>query len=204
MKKSDLMFRASRTMSLHRIVLTILLIVAGINLVRSQEMESPISTQLPLFMKILSFDRNLNSHVKGEIVLGVVYQKGFKTSLKAKEELFSVMNESAPRRVDGIPVRCIPIDLDGDSSLVDVISANKVNILYITPLRGIKMESVSEIARTGQLPTMTGVPAYVESGIAVGIGVKGEKPVIIINLSTAKAEGIDFDSQLLRLARVIR
>jgi hypothetical protein len=47
------------------------------------------------------------------------------------------------------------------------------------------------------------VPDYVGAGCAVGIGTEGEKPLIIINLPAAKAEGADFSSQLLQLAKVI-
>jgi hypothetical protein len=40
-------------------------------------------------------------------------------------------------------------------------------------------------------------------GISIGFEVKGQSPEIVINLQSAKAEGMDFSSRLLQLARVI-
>lgn len=51
--------------------------------------------------------------------------------------------------------------------------------------------------------TFTGVPKYVEQGIAVGIGIQDRKPKIHINLSASKAEGAEFSSQLLKLAEIV-
>ena len=42
-----------------------------------------------------------------------------------------------------------------------------------------------------------------ENGLAVGVGLRGKKPEILINLEAARAEGADFNAQLLRLARIV-
>ena len=83
------------------------------------------------------------------------------------------------------------------------ISRNKVNILYIAPLRTLELNRITRLSRARKLMTLTGVPHYVKSGLAVGIGVRGKNPRIIINLPAARAEGSNFSSQLLRLAKVI-
>jgi hypothetical protein len=51
--------------------------------------------------------------------------------------------------------------------------------------------------------TLTGVAEYVRAGIAVGIGVRDDRPEILVNLAAARAAGADFSAQLLLLARVI-
>jgi hypothetical protein len=51
--------------------------------------------------------------------------------------------------------------------------------------------------------TFSGVPEYVEEGISVGIDVKNNKPLIVINIKSAKLEGIDFNSQLLKIAKIL-
>ena len=47
------------------------------------------------------------------------------------------------------------------------------------------------------------MPEYVEEGIAVGIGLRNMRPLILINLEAARAEGAAFSSQLLSLARIV-
>jgi len=40
--------------------------------------------------------------------------------------------------------------------------------------------------------------------VAVGIGVRQDKPQILINLASARSEGSEFDASLLRIATVLR
>ncbi len=168
----------------------------------SQTMEVPVKLQLALLFKILTFDRNFKERVGDEVVIAVGYQEKHRRSLDAKDELLRVVKESSLKRIEDIPFRLVSIDMD-DTNLAGAISRNKVDILYITPLRAAKIETITDVSRAKEIMTVTGVPDYVEAGCAVGIGTEGEKPLIIINLPAAKAEGTDFSSQLLKLAKVV-
>ena len=169
---------------------------------QAQETAVPVEVQFPLFLKILTFDRNLKARVGDEIVIGIVHQSRFRTSLNVKDDFVDVMNRSPIKKVKDIPVRQVPIDID-KSNLGKAISKNKVDILYITPVRALGMEKIAGVSRARKVITLTGIPDYIKSGLAVGIGVKGGKPWIIINLPAAKAEGANFSSRLLILAKVI-
>jgi hypothetical protein len=161
-----------------------------------------VNLQYSLFLKILTFDRNLKARAGEEIVIGIVYQKNFRESLNIKEEITKVINESLTQKIEDIPIRQVPINLN-NTDLDSAVSQMKIDILYLTPLRAVKIEDITKVSRTKQLTTLTGVPDYVESGLAVGIGTKGDKPLIIINLPASKKEGADFSSQLLRLAKIV-
>lgn len=169
----------------------------------AQYIEVPVEVQYPLLLKILTFDRNLKSRVGAELVLGVVYQGKYKASEQAKNLFIRQLQQSAINRVEGIPIRPTTIDLD-QSDLGAFITAEKVDLLYILPLRAYDLAQISQTSSSYKVLTLTGVPAYVEAGMAVGIGVKGDRPQIIINLSAAKKAGADFSSQILKLAKVIQ
>lgn len=169
----------------------------------SQEMAVPVKVQFPLFLKILVFDRNLKERVGNEIVVGIVYQRKFKRSLKTRDEFVDVMKKSPIKKVEDIPIRQVSIDVD-EVDLDSAVSKNKVDILYIAPVRALEMEKITNLSRDKKILTLTGVPDYVDSGLTVGIGTKGRKPRIIINLPAAKAEGVDFSSGLLNLAKVVK
>ena len=171
---------------------------------QAQEIEVPVKLQIPLFLKILTFDRNLKARVGDEIVIGIVYQKKFRTSLNVKDEFANTMEELAVKSLKDIPIRSVSIDIDDQPDLARAISRDPIDILYITPLRAMEIRTIAAISRAKQVITLTGVPDYVESGIAVGLGIKDNKPQIIINLQAAKAEGADFNSQLLSLSKVIK
>ena len=167
-----------------------------------QEMEVPVNVQYPIFLKILSFDRALSERVDGAIVLGIVFQGKNRESLNAKNKFVNSIKNSSIKNINKIPIRHVEIDIE-KVDLNKSVTENKVNILYMTPLRAVNAESVYSFSRTKKIVTLTGVPKYVESGFAVGLELKKGKPSILINLLAAKAEGIDFSSRLLKLARVL-
>ena len=168
---------------------------------RGQEMPVPVETQVALFAKILTFDRNLKAGPDNEIVIGVVFQKRYRRSLNTKDEFMRAI--SSIEEVGDFRFRCVPIDIGDRVDLADTISAGGIDVLYIAPLRAMEIDTITSVSRAQRVTTLTGVPDYVESGLAVGIGIKGEKPRIIINWPAAKAEGASFRSQLLKLASVI-
>ncbi|RMF55088.1 MAG: YfiR family protein [Calditrichaeota bacterium] len=169
----------------------------------AQEMEVPVSVQYPLFLKILTFDRNLIERTESYLTIGVVYQGKFNLSRKVKEQWVKEMHHSPIKKIQNLEIHQIEIDLD-ERSLSKTLQNEKINVLYITPLRGISLQSIVDVADSLDICTLSGVPRYVEAGVAVGIGLKIQKPLILINLKASKAQGMDLSSQLLKLARIIK
>jgi len=171
---------------------------------QAQDMAVPIAVQYPLFLKILSFDRSLKTRVGDELIFGIVYQEKFRNSLISKDQFVDAVKNSPDKRINDIKISHVPIEIDGmDLESAILKNGTDIDILYFTPMRAIDIKKLTDLSRKRKIMTMTGVIDFVEMGLAVGIGMKGKKPLIVINLSAAVSEGVDFDSRLLRLARVI-
>ncbi len=168
-----------------------------------EDMAVPVDLQFQLFMKILTFDRNLPSRAGDEVVFGIVYQSLHRASQNAREAFLKAAADSGEKDINGLPVRCVTIDLQENQSLEEAILKNGVDILYVAPLRAYDVESISSIGQQSKVLTLTGVPEYSRFNIAVSISSKAGKPEIVINLPATKAEGTDFSSKLLNLATVI-
>jgi hypothetical protein len=186
-----------------KVVLTIIFLMFGLAVSNAQDMMVPIDIQVPLFLKILSFDRNFTARAGDEVVVGVVYQKKFRNSVNVKDEVMDVITKSPIKDIQNIPVRFVPVELEEGSVLDSVFTAGELDIIYVTPLRALGMDVITRWSRQLHITTITGVEDYVEAGLAVGIGIKGDKPQIIINLPAAREEGMNFTSQLLKLARIL-
>ena len=183
--------------------MTVCLILLSVETCLPQEMALPARSQVPLFLKILTCDRKLETRSGNDIVIAIIYQRKFRTSLNVMEEMMSAITESPGDKIGNMAVRWTAIDISHEENLAAAIARDNIDIFYVAPLRVVGMESLFGISREKKIMTLTGVPEYVESGLSVGIGTKGQKPLIIINITAAKAEGVDFNSQLLKLARVI-
>ena len=163
----------------------------------AQEMAVPTDLQFSLFYRILTYDRALERRASGGLVIGVVYQGRFRASALASEQAL----RQAPSAPAGFQVRLVPLDLDS-IDLGQAVEASGCDVLYVTPLRAVGIRAVTAVSHAHGILTLTGVPAYVEAGLAVGIGLRGDRPEIVVNLDAVRAEGSDFSAQLLRLARV--
>jgi hypothetical protein len=178
-----------------RILMSILLPAVFIAATGSVSAAVPVEMQLALFSKIWKLDRNFDS--TGVVTLVIVYQAGFRDSLLVKDDLVATVQRLK------LPIRCIPLEVGSEELLRKRLSEIQATVVYVTPLRSVSVAEIARISRTRGLRTITGVPDYVEEGIAVGIGERKDRPLIIINLQGSRAEGSDFSSQLLQLARIV-
>jgi hypothetical protein len=186
------------------VVLVLLLAIAVSG--AAEDMPVPVETQLPLLLKVLTFDRHLQRTMGDELVIAVLYQERFRQSLLVKEGLEQAAAASELSLVAGTPFRLMPLALDGvDGSpdLIERLVAAEADVLYIAPLRAVALGQITVASRSLGLLTMTGVPAYVDDGITVAIEVVRSRPRIVINLDAAEAEGAELSSRLLNLARVV-
>lgn len=169
----------------------------------SDEQDLAMTTQYPLLLKILQFDRSLPQRAGQEIVIGVVYQGRFRASARACEEMRKVARSAENERIAERHIHIVELDLER-VKLRDSLDSLNVNVVYVTPLRATDITTITDITREMHITTVTGVEDYVRQGLAVGLGLYQEKPRVLVNLEASRAEGADFSSRLLSLAQVVK
>ena len=153
----------------------------------------PVSVQLNLYQKIWKLDRSLNGRT--ELVVAVLYQETYAASSDARAAVMIWAEASG--------VRCVFVALDqktAEAALQTVLA----DVFYVTPMRGADIEQIARIARARQIRTMAGLTEYLLIGLSVGIGVRNDRPRIMINLAAAKAEGAAYQAQLLQMAEIVK
>lgn len=162
----------------------------------AQDMEVPVAVQIPLFLKVISFDRH---HAADQpLVFGIVFQSGYRASVEAKNEALLAIAAVAPAAP---AVRPVAIDLDRES-LPNALGGQRFSVVYVTPVRAISIGDIAAATSAARVTTFTGVPRFVALGLAVGVRLQGERPRLLINLPAARASGADFSAELLKLAQV--
>ena len=183
--------------------LSALVVLLAASAAHAQEMPVPAPMQASLFTKILTFDRNLKARAGKELRIGVLYQKKVRSSLEAQEEFLRAMCGDPGRRIDGLPLNCVAIEWTSAPEVEATLLRRAIRVLYVAPLRAVAIEEIVAISRARKITTLTGVPEFVQKGIALGLMLRAERPLILVHLTAARAEGADFNSQLLKLARVL-
>jgi hypothetical protein len=169
----------------------------GIASLAAQEVPVPVRVQVPLLLRIMTFDRNLAQRRTGDLVVAVLYQSRNRTSMTIAEEVTRLLGSTPGTEAVGI-------DLDHVTDLRAALAESRGRVLYVSPLRDVEISGIVGVSREAGVTTVTGVPRYVDEGIAIGLDLKAERPEIVVNLEGARAEGADFTAQLLKLARLVR
>jgi len=65
------------------------------------------------------------------------------------------------------------------------------------------LDRVIHASEVAQISTLTGIPEYVEQGLAIGIDNVRDRPSIVVNVAESRREGVDLSAQVLKLARVL-
>jgi hypothetical protein len=158
-------------------------------------MPVPVDVQTDLFLNIGKLDRAFDPS-KG-VTIGILYQQGYPESVGVKDAMIAAI------KLRNLPIVCVPLEVGSAQLLRKRLAETDANIIYVAPLRSVDVSEIGQITRQRKIRSATGVPEYVELGIAVGIGLRNKRPLIIIHLGNARAEGSDFSSQLLSLARIV-
>ena len=179
------------------------LLAYGQQKLETGQMSVPEELQVSIFLKILTYDRSLETKVKDTIRIGVLYFPENARSKKNKEAIIESLELNKDKTINGIPFNFMEIELGSEKRWEEVTKEKKINVLYVTSDGSDIIKRISPITQAKKILTITGTVDYVNQGISVGLTVKEEKPQVVINLPSAKAEGSDFSSNLLRLCKVI-
>lgn len=162
-----------------------------------------MNLQYSLIGKILSFNRTLKSHSDDKVIIGILYQSKYRSSSNAKNELLAIAQADVGGKIGSRAVQWIGVELQ-DENINVALETENIDVLYITPMRNVAIKDIAAVTRAKHILSITGIPEYLEDGLAVGIGSKGEKPFLYVNLVASKAEGADFNSQFLKIVQIVQ
>ncbi len=171
----------------------------------AEAMPFPADVQITLLLKILTYDRSFQYKAKSGVTIGVIYAAGDPDSVRAKDEIVKTLQAVADRTIKNVPIRYVALEYKDAATLEKAVRANGVNVFYVSPGNSSAVQALTKMSHTYSITTATGVPEYVQRGVAIGIGIKPDKkPDILINLPSSRSEGSDFDASLLRIATVVK
>jgi hypothetical protein len=171
----------------------------------TEPMPFPPDVQITLLLKILTYDRSFAVKAKSGVKIGVVYVANDPESVKAKDEILKTLQLFADRLIKNLPIKAMPLEYKDPKTLAETVRTQGINVFYIAPGNANTLTELLRMSHTRGITTATGVPEYVQRGVAIGIGKKADqKPDILINLPSSRQEGSEFDASLLRIATVVK
>jgi hypothetical protein len=161
--------------------------------------------QITLLLKILTYDRSFSVKAKSGVKIGVVYVASDPESVQVKDEILKTLQLVADRTIKNVPITAVALEYKDPKALAAAVRSGGINVFYIAPGNADSLTELLRLSHTRGITTATGVPEYVQRGVAIGIGIKADKkPDILINLPNSRQEGSEFDASLLRIATVVK
>ncbi|HEX8440428.1 YfiR family protein [Archangium sp.] len=165
--------------------------------------ELPATLRASLVVRILAYDRRMSSHPP-PLTIAILHQEGDTSSARGGQELRTAMEAAARgRTLAGQPMRVLRIGFRNALQLQEELSRAGVVALYACEGLEAQSEVISRVTRQLSILSLAGSAAQVNRGLAIGLIRKKNSPVILVNLSAARAEGADLDAGLLSLAQLV-
>lgn len=142
----------------------------------------PVKIQAAFFLKILAFNNNIN---KGsDISIYVINSPGFAEEMK----------KSLGAKVGKSKITAVAQGSD--------LPTQKPSAIYVGD--SANLGKIIKYARSNKILSMTGAPDLVAKGVTLGICAAGGKPKILMNVSAAKEEGVNWNPVMLKISVIIK
>jgi hypothetical protein len=167
-----------------------------------EELNPDLSSQV--FLKILAYDRSLQTRSGGKLVLAILYRPEREESERSRAVLQAAFQERANKgSIQGMSLSVTAVAFEA-RSLIKRLQGAGATLLYVTAGLEDQAAVISAAAQALRAPTLAGHRSLLEAGMAIAVVTKEDRPAIVINLPVAKALGMDLDPTLLRLSEVRR
>ena len=162
----------------------------------------PLDLQVDLLRKVVRFERGFGSRGAAQVTLLLVGRPHDADGERAAAQIAGAVAR-APE-IAGRPVKVVAHDYSSPEALRRVVSDGGVQLVYLLP--GLHGDIAAIAAALDGLATITVSTdgEEVERGAVLGFELASAHPKIVLNLGQARKQRLDFDSDLFRLARIVR
>ncbi len=172
----------------------------------AQNIAVSVDLQMNLLGKILTFDKSLELKIKKNRVINIciLYQSKNRKSLNLRNEVLKYTSNNEIDEVIGSKTNIFSLDIEDNYSFEKYLNDKTIDIVILTTLKAINIEYIAGLCQMNNIMSFSLVPDYIAGGISVAIDIKGDRPQIVVNLNSAKKEGVNFSSHLLKLSKIIK
>lgn len=183
------------------IVLACLLVAALAT--ATEERTVPPVAQLPIYFKVLTYDRTLWDSPAPTLRIGLLHRLDSEDSRANLEAMITSLEQSAHRTLNGLPFEYVTLTWSQPEDLARQLSGADLDVLYVTAGHGNFLERVSGHTRALGVLSLAGAAGDVGRGLSVGLSLEDGRPRLEVDLGALAAEGHQLDARVLRLCKVV-
>jgi len=192
-------------------LLLCLLAVACTSVSRSYASEStigpsdfivPCRIQVPLLLKILSFDRALEASQSDTVRIAVFFSPS--TPPGVRERLEQTLAGHARDRINDRPFAYTVFTVADRDQALACLTSNPPDVVYLASVPDDVLVGTLRATRQLGILSFSAMERDVGKGVSVGLSPAGEGSNILVNLESLKLEGRKMQASLLGVSQIVR
>ncbi len=165
------------------------------------EPDVPIRLQIDLLNRVIPYDRNMRPRVRDALSVLVAVDGGDVDSKRTGAQILTALADRGT--LGGYRLRAARHDFLGVPNLVSACESERPALVYTTPGLRSSASSIATALSTLDVLSVATMADHVRSGLVLGFAVRSGKPRLLVNLTQARRQHVDFRADFLRLAEVV-
>lgn len=161
-----------------------------------------------IMLKSLDYDRNIDRHAQGKVVIAVVCISGDERERDFADQVkdnISTVQSTFMIKDKPIAGKVLSLEKTFDKAkLREQLRQENVSVLVLAVNDLAYVSNIFALTREMQISSVCREPGYARNGVGLEIIQKDGKPRMVINLASVKQEGGDYSSKYLDLCEVIK
>ena len=170
----------------------------------SQQDHQVRERQVKTLARVLAYDENLTGRAEYTVELAVLYRSGSPDSEKEASAWFDAYSKLGSYSIRGLPFHAFLLPFTTAEAVEKSIVDAKAVALYVCPGLDHELATIRKISQRRKATTVASREEQMTAGLALGVFPDQGKLVLVVNLPQSRAEGAQFGSELLRLAKIIQ
>ena len=167
---------------------------------RADGIAVPIRLQAELLSKVASYDRNFEARTGERVRMLLLVKQGDPESSRAAAEMRSALSSIAT--IGALPHEEEVATFSNPPALAEMCRSRKVSILYLAPGFSDQIETLRETIGPLSLLSVGSLAEYVPNGIVLGFDIVSGRSKLLVNLTQARRQHIEFRAEILKLTKV--
>jgi len=164
----------------------------------------PESRQIPIFLKILAYDRNLNQRVGERLHIGIIYSdRSHPESGDNLSNVIDALGQNQSTEIKGLPITFSVLRFSTPEAFAQRLKEGGVDIVYLTSGLRENLPDIVAVTRHLKVLSLAAEIVYLKSGVALGLHSIEGRLKIFINLKASRQEGARFSASILKLCEIV-
>ena len=166
----------------------------------AEDVAVPIVLQAELAVKVAAYDKNFVARAGDRARVIILVRNG--------DDLSSRTAKAFAKELGGYPkIAGLPHDdtiaaYTTAPALAAVCKSQHIALVYVTPGLGGELGAIRAALEGGDVLTVASVAEYVPKGVVFGFDLVSGKTTLVVNLTQAKKQHVDFKAGILKMMKV--